>query len=169
MVNIIYNSFLRELLESDIDFETETFKVMLITEQYTPINTDSMKNISVWEINSPGYAKGGKTIALTIDENGTKIKSVAPVKWEGLSARVRYAVVYQVGEEDIPILCQDLLGVRNLSNSRLVLDWEDYLLELSQSADGPLTNYSGILGSTRLGTTILGGLGIEETLNENRD
>lgn len=172
MINTSYNLFLRKLLESDIDFDSETFKVLLVTDGYKPNSFDTMKEITPWEISSLGYEKGGKSIALSIDETGTKIKADSPVKWNSLTAKVRYAIVYQVATEnidDIPIICQDLIGVRNLNNSKFILDWEDYLLELTQSPNGPLINYSGILGLTRLGTTILGGLGIEEASDNEAD
>jgi hypothetical protein len=63
MADVIYNSFKTDLLKGNIDFESDTIKVALVTDSYTPDQDshdffDDVTN----EVSGTGYTAGGETL-----------------------------------------------------------------------------------------------------------
>ena len=63
--------------------------------------------------------------------------------------------VYKNGDHPLPILCQDL-SLRDLQNNNFAINWEDFLLELSQGEDSARIESTSVLGSMILGKAVLG-------------
>ena len=72
MANTIYNSFLVNVLNGDIDMDTDTIKVML-TKDYVPDrDAHSFRNDVTGEVVASGYTSGGVALASrTIAQDNT--------------------------------------------------------------------------------------------------
>ena len=74
MASFNFTSFARNLAKADVDFDTATFKVLLVT--VAPTVTETTGNQDVWDFrddvtnevpNGSGYATGGIAQAFTLD------------------------------------------------------------------------------------------------------
>lgn len=96
-----YVAFLLDLGEAGHDFVTDTIKVALLTNGYTPsAGTDvSFDDVSTYEVAGTGYTAGGEELVDKVwsyDSGITAAKLVAsPVSWAELSTTTRYAVIYK--------------------------------------------------------------------------
>ena len=67
MASLIYNSCLNDMATGAIDFDTDTFKIMLVTSSYTPNKDTHTKRSNVTnEITGTGYTSGGTTTTVTV-------------------------------------------------------------------------------------------------------
>lgn len=67
MASLIYNSAVDDMARGAIDFDTDTFKAMLVTSSYTPNkDTHTKRNDIAHEITGTGYTAGGVTLACTV-------------------------------------------------------------------------------------------------------
>ncbi|AFO71759.1 hypothetical protein CcrKarma_gp076 [Caulobacter virus Karma] len=99
MASLVYNSMLHDLVNGDIAFDTDTFKVMLVTSAYTPNkDTHTRKNQVTNEVTGAGYTAGGQTSAVTITPdtaNDREDLSFATVTWTSATITARAAVIYK--------------------------------------------------------------------------
>jgi hypothetical protein len=100
MASKVYGSFLGKALNKEIDWDTDTIKVALLSSSYTP-NQDShdyYDDVSGSEVTGTGYTAGGATLAsktLTYDgASNVTVLDAADVTWAASSITARYAVVY---------------------------------------------------------------------------
>jgi len=124
----------------EIDWDTDTIKVMLCTSSYTPNqDTHIYKDVSITnEVTGTGYVAGGatltnKTIGYTAATNVTKLDA-DDVTWANSTITARYAVIY----DDTPAANKPLLG------------YVDFISDQVSTA-GPFTiewNTGGILAIT---------------------
>jgi hypothetical protein len=95
-----YGLGLTSLFNGEIDFDTNTMKVMLCTSSYTPnIDTHRYKSSVTNEVSGTGYTAGGatlasKTVTYTTGTN-TLTLDAADVTWDPSTLTARYAVVYK--------------------------------------------------------------------------
>lgn len=94
-----YGNALLKALNKEIDYDTDTVKVMLCTSTYS-VNQDThiYKSSVTNEVTGTGYTAGGitlssKTIAYDGPSN-TITLDAADVTWTGSTITARYAVVY---------------------------------------------------------------------------
>lgn len=67
MASLIYNSMLNRLVTGNINFSTDTFKVMLTTSAYTEDkDAHDFRNDVTNEVSGTGYTAGGNTITVTV-------------------------------------------------------------------------------------------------------
>lgn len=68
MASLIYNSFLDDLARGNIDMDTDTFKLMLVTSSYIPNKDTDLKRSAVTnEVGASGtYSAGGGVITCTV-------------------------------------------------------------------------------------------------------
>jgi hypothetical protein len=96
----MYGKAVLSVLNKEVDWGTDTIKVMLCTNSYVPDqDTHDYKSDVTNEISDASYTAGGKTLAsVTIGYTaGTNIIKLdaADVTWTALTAaEIRYAVVY---------------------------------------------------------------------------
>ena len=100
MASLIYNSMLRDESTAAIDFDTDTFKVMLVTSGYTENKDTHAKRSDVTnEVVGAGYTAGGNTINVTvsaIDTVNDRVEiSLGGTTWPGSTITARKAVVYK--------------------------------------------------------------------------
>lgn len=102
----LYNSLLLTLPNKEIDFDSDTFKVMLVTSTYTPnVNSDKYKSNVIGEATGSGYVAGGQELTNVsyTRNNESSVFTASNPKWTGLNMEnVRYAVLY----DDTPELAE---------------------------------------------------------------
>ena len=100
MADVIFNSFKADMLKGDIDFENDTFKVMLVTSAYTPDQDahDRVNDVTN-EVSGTGYTAGGATLgSKTVTQDNTDNEGVfdaADTSWTTSTITARGAVLYK--------------------------------------------------------------------------
>jgi len=102
MASLIFNSAVRDEAVGSIDYDTDTFKVMLLTSTATPNKDTWAKRSDVTnEITGTGYTAGGATAAVTVAATDTTNDRVVitlgdgGVTWGTSTITARYAVYYK--------------------------------------------------------------------------
>lgn len=100
----VYGNAAKKALNKEIDYDTDTIKVALLTSAYTPdqANDDYWSDISAHEASGTGYTAGGATLASkTIAEASNVVTlDAADVTWSNSTITARYAVVYDATGTD---------------------------------------------------------------------
>lgn len=94
-----YGGFLLSLVNKEIDLDTDSIKVMLVTSSYTPNqDTHRYKSSVTGESSGTGYTAGGvalASVAVTYDAATNTVKFDADdVAWNASTVTARYAVIY---------------------------------------------------------------------------
>lgn len=99
MASLIYNSAIDDMARGAIDFDTDTFKVMLVTSGYTPNKDTDLKRSAVTnEVVGTGYTAGGITSAVTVTKDTVNDKvtlQFASVSWPASTITARGCVYYK--------------------------------------------------------------------------
>ncbi len=100
MASLIFNSALRDEAIGSIDFDTDTFKVMLTTSAYTENKDTHAKRSDVTnEITGTGYTAGGNTVTVTVGAVDTANDRVditlGGTTWPASTLTARKAVYYK--------------------------------------------------------------------------
>lgn len=99
MASLIYNSCIDDLARGAIDFDTDTFKAMLVTATYTPNKDTDLKRSAVTnEVTGTGYTAGGVTCACTVTKDTANDKvtlQFAAVSWASSTITARALVYYK--------------------------------------------------------------------------
>ena len=100
MASKLYGNFLLKALNKEVDFDSDTIKVALLTSSYTPDQDahDYFNDVSTYEVTGTGYTTGGATLAsktATYDSaTNVIVLDAADVTWSSSTITARYAVVY---------------------------------------------------------------------------
>lgn len=99
MASLIYNSCLEDLAKGTVDFDTDTFKTLLVTSSYTANkDTHTRRSDVTNEVTGTGYSAGGVTTACTVakDTGNDKITlTFAAASWATSTITARGAVIYK--------------------------------------------------------------------------
>jgi len=99
MASIIYNSMLHDLSTGAIDFDTDTFKCMLVTSSYTPSKSHSKRSDITNEVTGTGYTTGGNVATVTVAaiNNTSNLQDIgwSITSWTSSTITARGAVVYK--------------------------------------------------------------------------
>jgi hypothetical protein len=99
MASLIYTSALYDGLTGAIDFDTDTFKVMLVTSAYTEDKDTHLKRSSVTnEVTGTGYTAGGATATITVTKDTTNDRidiALGGASWASSTITARKAVYYK--------------------------------------------------------------------------
>jgi hypothetical protein len=100
MASLIYNSAIDDMARNSIDFDTNTFKAMLVTSSYTPNkDTHDKRNDVTNEVAATGgYTAGGVTTACTVTKdtaNDRVTLQFAAVSWATSTITARALVIYK--------------------------------------------------------------------------
>ena len=99
MASLIYNSAIDDMARGAIDFDTDTFKVMLVTSTYTANKDTHDKRDDVTnEVSGTGYTAGGSASVCTVTKDTANDKvtlSFAAVSWATATITARGAVYYK--------------------------------------------------------------------------
>ena len=101
MASIIYDSMMEDLVRGAIDFDTDTFKVMLVTDTYVPSKGGhNRKDDITGEVGTSGtnYAAGGvaTTVTPTLDTVNHRLDlAFSNVTWNNATITAKGAVIYK--------------------------------------------------------------------------
>lgn len=99
MPTLIYNRGLEHLARGQIDFDTDTFRVLLTTSAYTPDkDSHDFRNDVTNEVAGAGYTAGGNvaTVTVTLDTANDRIDiSLGGTTWPASTITARQAVYYK--------------------------------------------------------------------------
>lgn len=99
MASLIYNSAVDDMARGAIDFDTDTFKVLLVTSSYSPNkDTHDKRDDITNEVTGTGYTAGGVTSACTVTKDTANDKvtlQFASVSWASSTITARGAVIYK--------------------------------------------------------------------------
>lgn len=100
MASLIYNSAVRDEATGAIDYDTDSFKAMLVTSTYTPNKDTHAKRSDVTnEVTGTGYTAGGVAITATVaavdTANDRVVITFASVNWPTSTITARGMVVYK--------------------------------------------------------------------------
>ena len=99
MASLIYNSAPDEMARGDIDFDTDTFKAMLVTSSYTPNkDTHDFRDDVTNEVSGTGYTAEGVASAVTVTKDTANDKvtlQFAAVSWASSTITARALVIYK--------------------------------------------------------------------------
>lgn len=100
MSSKLYGSFMQKAFNKEIDWDTDTIKVALLTSSYTPNQDthDYFDDVSGSEVSGTGYTAGGATLGSKTStyDAGTNVITLdaADVTWASSTITARYAVLY---------------------------------------------------------------------------
>jgi hypothetical protein len=99
MASLIYNSCIDDTARGNIDFDSNTFKAMLVTSSYAP-NKDShdRRDDVTNEASGTGYTTGGATSTVTVTKDDTNDRvtiQFGAVSWESSTVTARGCVYYK--------------------------------------------------------------------------
>jgi len=96
----VYGAFLSKMLNKEVDWDSDTIKVLLCTSSYTPNQDthDYADDLTNEVANGNGYTTGGATLAsktATYDAGNNRLTlDAADVVWAASTITARYAVIY---------------------------------------------------------------------------
>jgi hypothetical protein len=98
MASLIYNSAIFDASTGAIDFDTDTFKMMLVTSSYTAAKTHTKRNAVTNEVSGTGYTAGGNAAAATVTKDDTNSRvdiTFAITSWTTATITARAGVIYK--------------------------------------------------------------------------
>ncbi len=101
MSSIIYNSCLSSIFKSTIHFDTDRFKIMLVSSSYKPNKDHSKRSDVLGELpTGNGYNLGGLDVNVNIRnevENNRINVNLGGVTWSNATITAGGAIYYKVG------------------------------------------------------------------------
>jgi len=100
MASLVYNSCIRDTVTGQIDFDTDTFYMMLVTSSYTPDQDTHLDRADVTnEVTGTNYTSAGQAVTVTVGSVDTANDRVdisfADVTWSSSTITAAAAVVYK--------------------------------------------------------------------------
>jgi hypothetical protein len=100
MASLVYNSMLEDLTRGAIDFDTDTFYVLLVTNVYTANKDTHTKrsDVDTNETTGTNYTAGGAATTVTITKdlvNDRLDLGFSTVTWANATITARAAVIYK--------------------------------------------------------------------------
>lgn len=134
MASKLYGQFLLKALNKEVDWDSDTIKVALLTSAYTP-NQDThvyFGDVNANEAAGTGYTDGGAVVgnpAMSYDgTNNVVVLTGDDVTWENSTITARYAVVYSdagaTAAEKVLIGYVDFGSDQSSSNGNFTITWD---------------------------------------------
>jgi len=100
MASLVYNSAIRDAVTGQIDFDTDTFYMMLVTSSYSPDKDTHLDRADVTnEVTGTNYTSAGQSVTVTVGAVDTANDRVdinfADVTWASSTITAAAAVVYK--------------------------------------------------------------------------
>jgi hypothetical protein len=99
MPSLVYNSAIRDAAVGNIDFDTDTFKMMLVTSTYTASKSHAKRSDITNEVTGTGYTAGGNaaacTVAATDNVNNDVEITFSITSWTSATITARAGVIYK--------------------------------------------------------------------------
>lgn len=133
MASKVYGNAIKAAFNKEIDWDTDTIKVMLLTSGYTPNQDghDYLDDVVASQVTGTGYTIGGAELTgktATYDAATNTVKFDAQdVTWTDSTITARYAVVYSddgATDAQKPLIAYfDFTTDRASSNGEFVIRW----------------------------------------------
>lgn len=133
MASKVYGNAIKAAFNKEIDWDTDTIKVALLTSAYTPNQdgNDYWDDVSINQVTGTGYTAGGQALATKTNVYDAATNTVkfdaADVTWAASTITARYAVVYNDAGATDPqkalIAYFDFATDRASSNGEFVVRW----------------------------------------------
>jgi hypothetical protein len=100
MASKLYGQFLAQALNKEIDWDSDTIKVALLTNAYTPDQDahNYFDDVVANEVNGTGYTAGGNTLANKTNSYNSSTNVIVldadDTTWSSSTITARYAVIY---------------------------------------------------------------------------
>lgn len=100
MASKLYGQFLSQALNKEIDWDTDTIKVALLSNAYTPDQDahNYLDDVVANEVTGTGYTAGGSTLANKTNSYNSATNVIVldadDVTWSSSTITARYAVIY---------------------------------------------------------------------------
>jgi hypothetical protein len=130
----LYGSIYAKAFNKEIDLDSDTIKVMLLTSSYTPNQDthDYLDDVVANEVSGTGYTAGGATLAtktVTYDStSNTFVFDADDVTWASSTVTARYAVVYDATpgtNATRPLIGYvDFVSDQSSSNGNFTITWD---------------------------------------------
>lgn len=98
MASVIHTTCISRAFTGNINFDTDTFKVMLTTSAYTENKDHDFRDDVTNEITGAGYTGGGNTVtvSVTLDTTNDRVDvSLGGTTWPASTITARKAVYYK--------------------------------------------------------------------------
>jgi hypothetical protein len=98
MASLVYNSCIDFVCKGSIDFDTDTFKMMLVTDAYTPSKSHDFRNDVTDEVTGTGYTAGGNAATPTVTKDNANNRvdvSWVITSWTSSTITARAGVIYK--------------------------------------------------------------------------
>lgn len=108
MTSLIYDSYMDDLVRGNVDMDSDTFYVMLVTSSYTPSKASHTKRSDVTnEVGTSGtnYTTGGKSTTVTpgLDTTNHRLDlTFSNVSWATSTITARACVIYKLNGGVLP-------------------------------------------------------------------
>lgn len=136
MASLIYNNAIDNAARGTIDFDTDTFKVMLVTSSYVPNkDTHEFRSDVTNEVGNSGtYASGGSAsvATVTLDTANDRVDiTFASVNWTSATISAAAAVIYKsrggAATADELVAYVDFLGTVSSTNGTFTVTFSSPL------------------------------------------
>lgn len=134
MASKMYGSFLVKALNKEVDWDSDTFKVALVSSSYTPSQDshDYWDDVVANEVSGTGYTAGGQALTsktITYDSASNVITlDAADVVWAGASVTARYAVIYDdsgaTSSQKVLLGYLDFGSDQSSTNAAFTITWD---------------------------------------------
>jgi hypothetical protein len=100
MASKLYGQFLQQALNKEVDWDSDTIKVALLTNSYTPDQDahNYFDDVVANEVSGTGYTAGGLTLSNKTSTYNSATNTIVldadDVTWSSSTITARYAVVY---------------------------------------------------------------------------
>jgi hypothetical protein len=99
MASLVYNSCIRDAVTGAIDFDTDTFKAMLVTSTYSASKGHDRRDDVTNEVSGTGYTAGGNACTVSVaavDNTNNDVEiSFTITSWTSATITARAAVIYK--------------------------------------------------------------------------
>lgn len=100
MASLIYDSLLDDVSKGNVNANSDSFKMLLVTSAYTPDKGAHLKRSDVTNevANGNGYATGGTAVTCTVAKDTTNHKETwtfSDPSWAASSITARAGVIYK--------------------------------------------------------------------------
>lgn len=134
MASKLYGNFLSQALNKEIDWDTDTIKVALLTNSYSPNqdNHNYFDDVVSNEVSGSGYTAGGETLTNKTNTydgaTNTIVLDAGDVTWSSSTITARYAVIYNsspaTNAEKPLIGYVDFGSDQSSSNGNFTITWD---------------------------------------------
>ena len=99
MPSLVYNSCIRDAVTGAIDFDSDTFKMLLVTSSYTASKSHAKRSDVTNEVSGTGYTAGGNACSVSVaavDNTNNDVEiSFTVTSWTSATITARAGVIYK--------------------------------------------------------------------------